>query len=327
MKRIIRIILIAAVLLIPVNVFASDGGFNLSGTSSMQKGASATFTISAYNSAGRLSISSSNGGVASVSANSTFVDSNTATFTVTANSAGTAVITVSGTDNYATFDSEESLASFSRSITVNVSEPSSGDNGGGNNNGGGNSGGGNNNPLPSTPVVKPSNNNTNNNNNNNNNNTTNNNTEEKKEEKKSTNNKLKKLTIENYQLKKISDNSYELTVKNNVNMVIIKAEAEDSKAIVSGNGAHELNIGDNKIEVVITAEDGSKNTIAIKIIREDEDIEGNVEKTEEPVTTTENNSINIIAIVMIGLNVILAIAVIVLFIKNKKLKASIVKNN
>ena len=314
MKRIIGIVLFVLTFLIPISVFASDGGFNLTGTSSMQKDSTATFTVAAYNSAGRLTISSSNPSVATVSNSDIFVDSNSPTFTVTAVAAGTTTITVSGTNNYATFDSEDSLAGFSRSITVTVTDPNANNN----NNGGGS------NPTPSEVVPKP-----NGNNNNNNNSTTTTDTtdkkEEKKEEKKSSNSKVKELSVEKYTLTKINDNKYELTVENDVDMITIKAEADDSKATIKGTGMHELVVGENKIEVTVTAEDGSKNVITILVTREEDETEKEpvvVTKVDNDVTTP-TNKFNIIPIVMTGLDIILGIAVISVFIKNKKLKESI----
>ena len=170
-------------------------------------------------------------------------------------------------------------------------------------------------PLPSE-VVKPSQQQ-------NQNQTQTNNKDEKKEEtKKSNNNKIKELSVVGYDLIKTDDNNYRLSVGYDVDTVVIKATAEDSKATVTGNGEHTLQVGENDIEIVITAEDGSKNTVNIKVTRKEEV----VEEPTEPVTTTgdvsepEEKPINLIAIIMIGLNVILAISVVVLLIKNNKLK-------
>lgn len=99
------------------------------------------------------------------------------------------------------------------------------------------------------------------NNNTNNNNTNNNN--------KSDNNKLKELVVENYNVKKIDNNNYELEVGKEITSVTIKATLEDSKAKISGTGEHELSIGENKIKLVVTSESGKRNNINIKIIRKD----------------------------------------------------------
>lgn len=100
------------------------------------------------------------------------------------------------------------------------------------------------------------------------NNNTNNNTNQDVN-KKSDNNKLKELSIENHEIKKIDNNNYELVVDKRVDSVNIKAKLEDSKAKISGIGVHELSLGENKIELVVTSESGKKNTINIKIIRKE----------------------------------------------------------
>lgn len=98
-------------------------------------------------------------------------------------------------------------------------------------------------------------------NNNNNNNNTNNNL--------SKNNNIKSISIEGYELVKVDNNNYKLTVNNNITSVNVNAEAEDTKAKVSGTGKHELNIGENKIEVIITSESGSQNKINVIVTRKD----------------------------------------------------------
>ena len=121
-----------------------------------------------------------------------------------------------------------------------------------------------------TKPTPPSNNNNNNNNNNkpsnnNNNNKQNNNTTDNR----SKNNNLKELSIEGYDLVKVDDNNYTLTVTNDVANINIKATAEDAKAKVSGSGSHELKVGENNLEVIVTAENGSQNKINIKVTRKD----------------------------------------------------------
>ena len=236
---------------------------------------------------------------------------NTFSGTYTPSSEGTVTCTLTG-DVTGANDDDGTNVYGSQTVAVTAQQNNN------NNNNGGGSGG----LIP----VQPSNNNNNNNSNNNTSNNDNNNQEEKKEEKKSDNSKIKTLTVDNYNLKKINDNKYELTVANKVNMINIKAVAADSKATVKGNGVHELTVGENKIEVIITAEDGSKNTITILVTREEENVEVEPTNTVETTDTEPENKINIISIIMIGLNIVLAIAVVTLFIKNKKLKESLVSN-
>ncbi len=227
MKKIYSLILML-MLLIPINVVAA-GGFNVSTSSiTMYVGESKTVTISASNSAGRLDISSSNSGVAGISASSIFLDNDSGSITISANSVGSASISVVASANYATYD-EEILGGQTKTITVNVlSIPT---------------------PQPDptpTPTPKP---NTNNN--------------------LSTNNSLKGISINDYELVKIDNNNYTLSVSNNITNIELKAESEDTKAKISGVGNHELNIGENIIEVIITSESGLENKINIKIIRKE----------------------------------------------------------
>ena len=85
----------------------------------------------------------------------------------------------------------------------------------------------------------------------------------------SNNNNLKELSLEGHKLEKVDNNNYTLTVSNNVTSVNINATAEDAKANVSGTGSHELQVGENNIEVIVTAESGAQNKINIKVTRKD----------------------------------------------------------
>lgn len=242
-KKLTNLILVAVFMLFPVSVFAS-GNISASPSSlTIEVGSSKTFTITATNTIGDVSISSSNSGVARVSTGewgTGMVDegqTKSGTITVTGVSEGTATITL--TLDAATFDGED-LAGQKRTVIVTVVAK----------------------PTP------PSNDNNNNNNNNSNNNTNNNNSNNAANNK-STNNKIKELTVDGYELTKVDDHNYTLSVGNDVNSINIKATAEDSKAKVIGAGSHELNIGENNIEIVVTAENGSQNKIIIKVTRKD----------------------------------------------------------
>ena len=62
--------------------------------------------------------------------------------------------------------------------------------------------------------------------------------------------------------------SYTTNVDNSVTSVIITATANDTKANVTGDGAHDLNVGDNPFTITVTAEDGSaKKSYTITITR------------------------------------------------------------
>lgn len=236
MKKKYFIVLLLCMVLMPFKVFAS-GGFGLSKSSvSMYPGESVTVSISSSNAVGKLNISSSNGGVASVSPGSVFIQMPDASesITITGNSVGTTTISVVASDDFATMD-EEILAGQTKTITVTVKEKVSPQP----------------NPKPNPqpqpnpkPNTKPSNN-------------------------KSTNNSLKSITIKGYDLTKVDNNKYSLVVSKNISSVNVTAVANDSKATVDGNGKHDLVEGENKIEIIITAESGAQNKIILTVIRKD----------------------------------------------------------
>ena len=81
--------------------------------------------------------------------------------------------------------------------------------------------------------------------------------------------------------------TYSVTVPNDVESVNVYAKTQDIKAqITSGTGNHNLDIGSNDINIIVTAEDGSTQTYTINITRE-EKIEDEVE--ENTTGQTEQN--------------------------------------
>lgn len=244
MKRKFLLVLLLAIALIPFKVCAA-GGFGVSNSSiSMYPGETKTITITSNNAVGRLNISSSNSGVASVGPGSIFIQNpgSTGSITITSNSVGTATISVVASENFATMD-EEILAGQTRTITVNVvAKPAP-------------------NPTPTptpTPTPQPGNNNNSYNNNYNNN-----------QNNKSQNTNIKEITVDGYTLTKVDNNNYTLTVSNDVTSINLKATPEDSKSKITGTGNHNLNIGENNIEIVVTSEAGTQNKINVKVTRKD----------------------------------------------------------
>lgn len=75
--------------------------------------------------------------------------------------------------------------------------------------------------------------------------------------------------------------SYEVTVPEDTETVEVYAKVKHEKATVIGTGIKKLEKGENKVELVVTAEDGTKKTYTINIIRG--------EKQEEVVE--ENNKV------------------------------------
>lgn len=236
MKNKYIIILLLTMILMPFKVFAA-GGFGVSTTSiSMYPGESKTITISTNNAVGKLNILSSNGGVVSASPSSIFIQNpgSSGSITITGNSVGTATISVVASSDFATMD-EEILAGQTKTITVNViSKPTAQPS----------------NPTPSNPT--PSNP-----------------QPQQPQNNLSKNNNIKSLSVDGYELVKIDNNNYTLSVGNDVTSINVNATAEDGKAKVSGTGTHEINVGENNIEVVITSESGSQNKINIKVSRKD----------------------------------------------------------
>lgn len=234
MKK-IKICLIALILLLiilPVTVFAAGSITPSPRSLSIKKGSTKTFKVTASNACGRVDISSSNSAVAKVNVSSQWLENNSVTVTVTGVSAGTAKITVRLSDA-ATFDEEELSGSYT--VNVTVTDPQANTGSSDNNNSGSN------NSKPST--------NTNNN--------------------LSKNNNVKGLSVKGYDLKNAGNNTYELTVNNNVTNITINGEAEDSKAKISGIGNKELSVGKNKFTVTVTAESGAKKNYVINVTRKD----------------------------------------------------------
>ena len=231
-----------------INVFATSGSLGVS-SSSVYVGDSFTVTANVSSAAAWNIHVSASGPVSGCSINQAdatadAMDTNkTFSATCTATGTGTITITLSGD---VTSASNGNAVNVSGSRSVSVS----------------------NRPTP------PSNNNNNNNNNiprNNNNNHSNNNNSNNNQatDNRSKNNNIKELSVEGYDLTKVDNNNYTLSVPNDVTSINIKATAEDSKSKVTGAGSHNINVGENNIEVVVTAENGSQNKITIKVTRKD----------------------------------------------------------
>ena len=78
--------------------------------------------------------------------------------------------------------------------------------------------------------------------------------------------------------------SYDVTVPENVQTIEVYATAKNSSAKISGTGTQELAIGENKIEVLVSANDGTTKTYTINIKREGEnkeEVSQTTEKVEE----------------------------------------------
>ena len=134
-------ILIIAVLPLPV---AHAANFSVSKSNiSIEVGKISTITINAPTHTGRLDINSSNSEIAIVNEKNLWVENNSKTITISAKSAGTATITISGELYDSSIETEEK---FSKTIKVTVTKPvvSESTNTSGNNNSSGNTTGSNN---------------------------------------------------------------------------------------------------------------------------------------------------------------------------------------
>jgi len=229
-----------------VNVSAASGSLGVS-SSSVYVGDCFTVTVN-VNSAAAWNIHvSASGPVSGCSINQAdatadAMDTNkTFSATCTTTGIGTVTITLSG-DVTSVSDGNAVLVSGSRSVTV------------------------------STRPTTPSNNNNSDisdNSSNNSSKSNNNKSSNQATDNRSKNNNIKELSIEGYDLIKIDSNNYTLSVPYDVTSINIMATAEDSKSKVTGAGSHDINVGENNIEVIVTAENGSQNKINIKVTRKD----------------------------------------------------------
>ena len=84
----------------------------------------------------------------------------------------------------------------------------------------------------------------------------------------SNNNYLSSLEVEGYRINPSFNKntlSYSLTIDDDVNEVNVIAKAEDSNATVNGAGKQTLKVGDNKIELVVVADNGDEKTYIVTI--------------------------------------------------------------
>ena len=242
MKKIFVLMIMFLVMLLPNNVMAASGYISTATkTLTIEEGSSKTFTITAYNAVGDVTIKSEDTSIATV--NTGFFETGVVgegvtkkgTITVKGVSIGTTKIKLDV--DGATFKGE-SLSDNDQVIVVNVVE--------------------------------------------------------KKIDTRSKNNKLKSIRVDGHNLVKVNENNYTLTVSNSVNSIKVVAEAEDSKAKVTGIGVYDLKVGENNITITVTAENGSKNNIKIKVIRKDgyylEDLDNLLDEDNNNIEIILNNN-------------------------------------
>lgn len=252
MKKAVKYLsLIICTFIISIN-YVKAASYDVTVTSkTVTIGNSVTLTIKGNDLAGRFDLSSSNSSVASLSKNSLFIDNNSTSITITAKSVGTATITIIPTDVTAY---DNNTITGNKTITITVKDkPTSNPSTGGNNSG-----------------------------------TTTNTTPTKK---KSTNNYLSSLTIEGYTLDKEfkkEETEYSIMVENDVNKIKINAQLDDSSAKVTGIGEVEVKEGINKLEIKVTAENGSTRIYTLNVtVKELNPIEVTINKKKYTIIRKE----------------------------------------
>lgn len=252
MKKAVKYLsLIICTFIISIN-YVKAASYDVTVTSkTVTIGNSVTLTIKGNDLAGRFDLSSSNSSVASLSNNSLFIDNNSASITITAKSVGTTTITIIPTDVTAY---DNNTITGNKTITITVKDkPTSNPSTGGNNSG-----------------------------------TTTNTTPTKK---KSTNNYLSSLTIEGYTLDKEfkkDETEYSIMVENDVNKIKINAQLDDSSAKVTGIGEVEVKEGINKLEIKVTAENGSTRIYTLNVtVKELNPVEVTINKKKYTIIRKE----------------------------------------
>lgn len=239
LKSIIIIGIIGIMTLILTNTSDAASLSVKASKSSVSPGESFTVTVTLSDAAGPVSATVSGG---SGSLAKEWLENSSKSFTCTAGSSGTVTITASGTvGDFAT--GNDVTVRNSTSVTIVVPTPQ---------------------PEP-TPDPKPSNNTSNNNSSgkssNNNTSTT---------VKKSDNSNLSSIQIAEGVIspefsKTVKE--YTVSVPYEVTKLSIAATPEHSKGTVTISGNDELKVGENLIEIIVTAEDSSTDKYTIKAIR------------------------------------------------------------
>lgn len=239
LKSIIIIGIIGIITLILTNTSDAASLSVKASKSSVSPGESFTVTVTLSDAAGPVSATVSGG---SGSLAKEWLENSSKSFTCTAGSSGTVTITASGTvGDFAT--GNDVTVRNSTSVTIVVPTPQ---------------------PEP-TPAPKPSNNTSNNNSSGN---SSNNNTSTTP--KKSDNSNLSSIQIAEGVIspefsKTVKE--YTVNVPYEVTKLSIAATPEHSKGTVTINGNDELKVGENLIEIIVTAEDSSTDKYTIKAIR------------------------------------------------------------
>lgn len=140
---------------------------------------------------------------------------------------------------------------------------------------------------------------------------------------KSTNNYLSKLEIEGYEIDFNKDTlEYSIKVSSDVETLDITAVAEDSNARVNIYGNSNFKEGENKVTVVVTAEDGSERTYTTTV-----DKEAKKEVVKEETKEEENGNSQLEKTIIIILIILVIIGLLYLIFKKDEEEDIIVTSN
>ena len=235
LKKIFGIVTILMLVLtmLPVSVFAAGSYTASANKTSITVGKTATLTITAKQSAGKYTVSSSNPGVATVSKSSMWIDgsheNSSTTVTIKGIKAGTATITINP-ENVS--DNEYNLLTNKKSITITVKDKTT---------------------TPTKPTTPDDNK-----------------VDDKAPTttKKSSDATLKNLTSTVVDLDFTKNKTaYTVNVDKTVTSLGLKAVVNNSKAKVKITGDENFVTGNNIVKVSVTAEDGTTKTYTITVIK------------------------------------------------------------
>ncbi len=234
-KKVLGIVTVLMLVLtvLPMNVFAAGSYSAGVNKTTITEGKTATLTITAKQSAGKFTVSSSNPAVATVSKSAMWIDGShdpaSTTVTIKGVKAGKATITINP-ENVS--DNEYNLLTNKRTITITVNAKAT---------------------TPTEPT-KPG--------------TSNKNEDKETVVKKSSDATLKNLTssVVDLDFSKNKTN-YTVHVDKTVTSLGLKATVNDSKAKVKITGDENFVTGNNIVKVVVTAEDGTTKTYTITVVK------------------------------------------------------------
>lgn len=233
-KKVLGIVTVLMLVLtvLPVSVFAAGSYAASANKTTITVGKTATLTITAKQSAGKFTVSSSNPAIATVSKSSMWIDGShdpaSTTVTIKGVKAGTATITINP-ENVS--DNEYNLLTNKKTITITVKA------------------------KQTTPIETDKD--------------KTDKTEDKETVvKKSSDATLKNMTSSVVDLD-FSKNktSYTVNVDKTVTSLGLKATVNNSKARVKITGDENFVTGNNIVKVVVTAEDGTTKTYTITVIK------------------------------------------------------------